>query len=364
MNKIYINGKFLNQRMTGVQRFAVNIIKALDQILQESPCASDFEILLPPNAKPVDQLKVIRQRHVGYCKKSLTIWEQLELPIHTSDGTLLCLTGSAPFFVRSCIPTIHDAAVYIHPNAYSRMFVAWYKILFKRRASHSPVVLTVSKSSSDDLTKFLPSTNFRIIYNSAEHINCVNSDTNIINHLKLKPRGFLLAVGSLNKNKNFTSLIHAYSNSTLPDHIPLVIVGGVNKEIFRNESLAPDNTSVIWAGSVTDSQLRALYEKAALFIFPSIYEGFGIPPLEAMYCGCPVLASNASSIPEVCGNAAAYFDAKNTESITFSILSVLENDMYRETLISRGYKQARSYSWVKSANSIRDALIEFKYIDQ
>jgi glycosyltransferase involved in cell wall biosynthesis len=171
-------------------------------------------------------------------------------------------------------------------------------------------------------------------------------------------------VGSLNPTKNLSSLINAYMTSSLADQSPLVIVGAINRDVFSIDSLDIDHPNVIWAGAITDSQLRALYENAAVFVFPSLYEGFGIPPLEAMICGCPVIASNAASIPEVCEDAAHYFDPHNSNEMIAAIKYVLQNDSYRLSLIEKGHRRAIAFSWENSAKSLRSALAEFNFIDK
>jgi glycosyltransferase involved in cell wall biosynthesis len=361
---IYLNGKFLAQRTTGVQRFARGVVTALDRSLQSTPCGHDVELLLPPSATLIEGLQVISQRVIGKPGRSLTAWEQLELPRHTFGSTLLCLSGSAPLFAVDCVPTIHDAAVYLYPQAYSRAFVTWYRLLFARRARSSPLVLTVSESSARDLAPHMPRTAYRVVPNSAEHITDQPSDTSVLDRLELTLGRYLLAVGSLNPTKNFSLLINAYKGSSLVDQFPLVIVGAINRDVFSIDSKDMDHPNVRWAGAIPDSQLRALYENAAVFIFPSLYEGFGIPPLEAMLCGCPVVASNASSIPEICGDAAHYFDPRNPNELLVAIQAVIQDDAYRNALINRGRQRANSFTWEKAAKRFRSALVEFGFIDQ
>jgi glycosyltransferase involved in cell wall biosynthesis len=209
----------------------------------------------------------------------------------------------------------------------------------------------------------LPPTAFRIVPNAAEHIVRQPADISVLTRLGLKSQDFLLAVGSLNPTKNFAALIKAYTTTGLADRLPLVIVGSVNREVFRAGGFVPAHANVYWAGPVPDAQLRALYEHAAVFVFPSLYEGFGIPPLEAMLCGCPVAASNASSIPEVCGDAAGYFDPHNIDDMKLEIESILQNDDYRSSLIERGRQRALTFTWDHSAECLRSALAEFKLID-
>lgn len=364
MTTIFLNGKFVAQRITGVQRFAHGVINALDRSLQVTPCGHDVELLLPPQAEPISGLKAIGQRVVGCPGRSLTIWEQVDLPLHSRGGTLVSLSGSAPLLIKKCIPTIHDAAIYLYPNAYSRIFVAWYRFLFSVRAKFSPLVLTVSNSSAGDLATHLPKTSYRVVPNSAEHILDQPADTSVLNQLDLTPLKFLLAVGSLNPTKNFSMLIDAYISSPLADVIPLVIVGAINRDVFRSKLTVVSHRNVRWAGSITDMQLRALYEHANLFVFPSLYEGFGIPPLEAMLCGCPVVASNISSISEICDNAALYFNPRNPTEMLEKINFVMQNGGCRNSLVARGYDRAKNFTWENSAKHFRGALAEFELIDQ
>lgn len=361
---IYINGKFIAQRTTGVQRFAMGVVRALDRSLQAVPCGRNIELLLPPETDPIPGLRLINQRTIGRAGRSLHLWEQIDLPMKARDGTLVCLSGSAPYFARDCLPTFHDAAVYLYPQAYSRLFVAWYRLLFEHRAKRSRFVITVSESSAHDLSSHLPSTLFRVVPNSAEHIISQCPDRSVLERLQLSSHRFLLSVGSLNPTKNFAALIEAYVISNLAAQLPLVIVGAINRDVFGIKSPLTDHPNVLWAGPVTDAQLRALYEHAAVFIFPSLYEGFGIPPLEAMLCGCPVAASNASSIPEVCGDAAHYFGPRNLNEMSSAIESVIQDVGYRKLLIERGRQRAQGFSWAHSAERLRSALAEFGVIDQ
>jgi glycosyltransferase involved in cell wall biosynthesis len=278
------------------------------------------------------------------------------------DGRLLCFSGSAPLLVRRCIMTIHDAAIYLQPQAYSRKFVAWYRLLFSRISRSAPLVLTVSNSAARDLGSFLPGSKFRLVYNAAEHITQVPSDPSVLHTHALVQGGYILAVGSMNPTKNFAALIEAYRAAGLGKEMPLVIVGAVNGSVFSQRIVTADADSIVWAGSVSDAQLRALYEHAAVFAFPSLYEGFGIPPLEAMSCGCPVVASNASSIPEVCGDAALYFPPQDGAAIGAAILRVLADAGLRRELVEKGLHRSRCFSWEKSGEQLRNWLVEADYL--
>jgi glycosyltransferase involved in cell wall biosynthesis len=263
-----------------------------------------------------------------------------------------------PLLARRCIPTMHDAAVFLYPEAYKANFVRWYRFLFKQKAKHAPFVITVSKSSARDLETFLPDCNIRIINNSAEHIRHIEADFFILSKLGIYRNRFILAVGSLNPTKNFSTLVDAYLAADLPTDIPLVIVGSVSPDVFK-ESRFASNRSLIWAGVVSDGQLRALYESATLFVFPSLYEGFGIPPLEAMLCDCPVIGADIAVVREVCGDAVAYFAPTDCAALSDLIRKMLSDINMRHELIDRGRHLSRSFSWDISGQRLRVALSEF-----
>lgn len=359
---IYVNGKFLAQAMTGVQRFAYGLVQALDSYLEGQALSCRVVVLLPPGGREITGLRFIQQRRVGFSGVSLTLWEQLCLPLFARDGVLLCLSGSAPLLAAKCIPTIHDAAVFIHPAAYSCLFVFWYRLLFFWRGLCAPFVLTVSHSSADDLRRFIHSKAFRIIYNSAEHITAVAPDLQVLNRFSLQRGQYILAVGSKNPTKNFSRLIQAYSMLEGRKSMPLVIVGRVNPAVFGHEAAGVENDGVIWAGGVEDEALRSLYENAAFFVFPSLYEGFGIPPLEAMSCGCPVAASRIAAISEVCQDAVFYFDPGNVQEMA-TVMSQLRDDAtLRDSLLSQGKRHSEHFSWDKSAAQLVAALREFDIV--
>lgn len=169
------------------------------------------------------------------------------------------------------------------------------------------------------------------------------------NNLKIKrKKGYILYVGSRVGYKNFRNLIFAYSkNKELNNQYDLIAFGGGEftldeKTLFKEVGL---NENKVIHESGTDEKLVSFYSDASLFVYPSLYEGFGIPPLEAMSLNCPVACSNSSSMPEVVGNAAAFFDPKSVKSISSAIQSVLEDVSYKDLLISRGQNRIKHFSW-------------------
>lgn len=175
------------------------------------------------------------------------------------------------------------------------------------------------------------------------------------------PTQYILFVGSIEPRKNLTNLLFAYQS--LPNYIKkefkLVLVGfsgWKNKDIMS--ILDKNKDRIIYTGYVSEEELALIYNRASLFVFPSFYEGFGLPPLEAMACGCPVLVSNRASLPEVCGDAAVYCDPEKPESIAEGIYEILNNDNLRNRLKAMGITRANLFRWDKTAREILNTFDE------
>ncbi len=163
---------------------------------------------------------------------------------------------------------------------------------------------------------------------------------------------YLLYIGDMRPYKNLERSLEAFARLNLTD-LSFVIGGkkdphfypGIEKKVDR--LLLKDK--VIFLGYVPEEDLPHLYSEAAAFVFPSLYEGFGLPPLEAMACGCPVVASNAGSLPEVCGDAVRYVDPYDVESIARGIHEVLTDEVMRQNLRAKGLERAKLFSWERAA---------------
>lgn len=163
---------------------------------------------------------------------------------------------------------------------------------------------------------------------------------------------FILYVGTLEPRKNLKGLIQAYAQSRAKDDFLLVLAGGKGwkyKHIFRLVKQLKLEDRVIFTGYMPDSDLPALYNSASVFVYPSFYEGFGLPPLEAMACGLPVIVSHTTSLPEVVGDAGVYVDPFDVEQISVSIDTVLSDTKLYQTLRQKGLKRAKLFSWEKTA---------------
>jgi glycosyltransferase involved in cell wall biosynthesis len=348
---VYLNGKFCAQRTTGVQRVAAQLVRALD-----TRVAGRWVLLYPARGRP-PPLRRIEARAVGPAGLPTTLWEQAVLPWAARDGLLLNLAGAAPALARRQVCMLHDAAVFDHPEAYTRRFVAWYRWLFRRVARRAPALLTVSQFSRERLARHLhvDASRFGLVPNGADHLGAIAADDGVLDQHGLRGQRYLLAVGSDNPTKNHAALLGAFARLRGEPGLRLVMVGGGHDAVFAAQARA-DPPGVLRVGKIGDAPLKALYANALALVFPSVYEGFGLPPLEAMACGCPVAAARAASLPEVCGDAALYFDPLNVDDLSVKLQRLCSDAELRAQLRAAGTRHVAGYPWSASAGALLAAL--------
>lgn len=358
---MFINGKFLAQSLTGVQRYATELLQAFDALLVDGAwIVPGPVVLLVPSAR-VQPLPPLR--HIQICEipsSNLHLWEQFHLPLAARNATLINLAGSAPLIKFGQICTFHDTAVFDVPTSFSANFVRWYRLLFNVQGRLSRHVLTVSGFSKERLVHHLgiDARNVSVVHCGADHMLRLPSDAAVLDSLGVKSGGYFLAVGSTNPNKNFARLIEAFAGLPEPD-ARLVVVGGSNATVFADSSnAARDDPRIVRAGRLTDNEIKALYTHARVYVFPSIYEGFGLPPIEAMFCGCPVLAARAASIPEICGSGAAFFDPYSVDDIRTSMQRALHDDGWLDEMRRAGDARSETFTWHNAALSLARTLTE------
>jgi len=349
-----INGKFTSQRITGVQRVASELTRALNA---RALIPGDLTLVVPRNAHTAQSTQE-RRRVCGWLTGNL--WEQLALPLATRAEMLLSLCNTGPLFKRRHIVMIHDMAIYDTASAFTRKFRLWYRLVFSMLSMNSQHLLTVSSFSKERIVHHLgvPASRVSVIRPAVDHFERIESDSGVLARLDLQPQNYCLLVGSLDPRKNLARGLAAIDQVVCPPGFKFVLAGGSNNRVFgtMQEGDKPASQRIVPAGFVTDGELKALYENATCFVFPSLYEGFGLPPLEAMYCGCPVIASREASLPEVCGNAALYCDANSVDDIASKISLMLNDPILREMYRRRGLVQARAYGWHEAAEQLYDAL--------
>jgi glycosyltransferase involved in cell wall biosynthesis len=286
-------------------------------------------------------------------------WEQWALPRAARDGVLLNLAGSAPAFgaaVQVCV--MHDAAPFDQPQAYTAAFATWYRWLFGHLARRPATrLVTVSVFSQQRLAAALsvPRERFADAPGGAQHFDSVPADAAPRVALGLDRQPFVLAVASRNATKNLARLARAWPLVGRGD-VKLALVGGVNARVFGGEVAASIAPGWVDVGPLDDAGLKALYERASAFVFPSLYEGFGLPPLEAMACGCPVAASDIPAVRAVAGDASLYFDPLAPASIADALRRLLGDAALREDLRARGRRRAALFTWDATAQALLDVV--------
>jgi glycosyltransferase involved in cell wall biosynthesis len=365
MKPIAINGRFLTQPVTGVQRHARELILKLDAMLasgelQRPP--EPVELLVPPSVRERPRLQYIQTHRGG--RFSGHLWEQLSLHSGCRGKVLFTPCGGAPLLHRDHVFIVPDAAVFATAGAYTRAYSSWYR-WHHRRASKIPGLrlITVSEFSRDELARHLhlDPASIAVIPLGHEHLLRVESQPEILGKLQLRPGEYLLAVGSANPNKNFKGLLQAFSilRRQLPEktkRLQLVIAGSLGERVFAEAAGQQEN--VVQTGYVSDGELRALYENAACFVFPSFYEGFGLPLLEAMALGCPAVSSNAASLPALGKGAALFFDPHSPEQMANAIAQVLTDSAFRSELSEQGKLRALQFRWRETARQTWEILLE------
>ncbi len=352
-----INGRFLTQQMTGVQRYAYEITVALDEILSHE---SDIAKLLPMRlvAPPGVALKPALST-IGFCQTSFGsghAWDQFILPLY-ARSQVLSLGNFGPVVARNHIVCIHDANTFIQPDSYSVGFGVAYRTLLPLIARRARRVATVSRFSAEMLTKYgvCPSEKIFIAPNGHEHAlrwDARRASSPVLDALK---RRYVLLLGSRAKHKN-TDIILELARELDEVGIDIVVVGALSS-IFSTNSPTSHRSNIHHAGYVGDDDLAALYGGALCLVFPSRTEGFGIPPLEAMARGCPVICSNAASLMEVGGDAVAYIDPDDAEGWRQAIVGLSANDDRRATMAAQGRKRAALFSWKRSAQLYLDEIL-------
>lgn len=349
--EIMINGRFLTGPLTGVQRVALEIVKALDELLTSGLIDStQYSFTLLYNGEITQPIIL---KHIQIIKQGMltgNLWEQLELPLYSYGKLLINLCSIAPLFKCRQIVFVHDVSFLVNKHFFSKSFRLWYSAAIPIIGKLCRGMVTVSDFSKNELIKYagVSTDKITVIYNAAEHIlNAGAPDGEFLSKIhSLKP--YCLAVSSLGANKNFNGLNAALKKIDFGNYQMLIAGGGLK---VLQHSVA-ETGAATYLGYVSDDELHYLYSNAALFVFPSFYEGFGIPPLEAMILGCPVIASQTSAMPEVLGTAAAYFNPFDTDDMGVKINKLLHEPDELEQLKSKGYKRAALYNWHQSATQL------------
>ncbi|WP_454813611.1 glycosyltransferase family 4 protein [Labrys neptuniae] len=347
-----INGRFFTQPVTGVQRYAREITAHLDELLNEQGGQASLYL---PDSSDVPAYRAIQTRRSQRLRGHL--WEQMTLP--TLDRRfLLNLCNLGPVARSRQIVCIHDANVANMPASYSLAFRAVYGTLIPLLVRRAAAITTVSHFSAGELARHLPIAREDIVVlpNGHEHVFRWNASRSSIRAKHRLERPYVFIIGSRARHKN-VAMVLGLAKSLDERGIDIVVTGG-QSSIFTAEEHGTPAPNVRFMGFVDDDDLAALLQGALCLLFPSLTEGFGLPIIEAMALGCPVISSDQASMPEVCGDAAMLAPPDQPTIWFRHIESLAASDTLRATFAERGRKRVGAYSWRKSAQGYLDIIRE------
>lgn len=343
-----INGRFFGQPTTGVQRYAREVVAAIDGLLSTSGRAGT--VVAPKDAEEIPAMRAIAVRRSGPARGHL--WEQTVLPA-VWRGPLLNLCNTAPVVRSRQVVCMHDANVFRMPGSYSRSFRTLYRSLQPLLARRSSRIATVSRDAARQLAQHLPveAEAIAVLPNGHEHALRWNPQAGTVFDERAQERPFVLLLGSRARHKNAELILNLAGEF---DALGLdLLVAGMASGIFAAERRiqAPN---VRWLGAVSDDDLALLFSRSLCLAFPSFTEGFGLPIVEAMALGCPVVSSDRASMPEVCGDAALMAAPDDPQAWLAQISALKGSEALREDLRERGRRQAATFSWTSTARGYLD----------
>ena len=344
MNNIVINGAFYTQKATGVHRFAKEIIDELDKIVKYG----QVKIIVPEYAENLPQLKNIVFKKFG--KGNSIIWEQFALAKYLKKNNLesISLCNTLPL-LKPGIICIHDAAYKVHPEYFTtlhgKLSCIWHKIIFKVAAMSKKDILTVSYFSKYQIIDAykVDAKRIHIISNGWQHMNRIVADESIIDKKNLVKGQYFYTLGNISKNKN-TKWVYEVAKKN-PQYT--FVISGRKAEV--SDEYYEEINNIINLGYISDEEIKALMKYCRAFIFPSIHEGFGIPPMEALSQDSKIIIANTTCLPEIYRNSAYYIDPYDTNVNLDKLLS---------KKVSSPKEVLERYSWQKSAKELYDLIYQ------
>ncbi len=353
--------RFLTQKVTGVQRFAYEIVKELDQLLCSCP---KLEVIgLMPNRPIQEQYLAYKFKNIQILRSGKFaghIWEQLELPFYSYGYFVVNLCNTSPIFKLKKYIVLHDVIFMTKYDSQKWWFKLWYQLITRLSIPVCRHWFTVSEFSKLEIVKYLKIKSDKItVLGNAPSLNCLEPDNRVLLELNLDSQAYFLMIGSDSKRKNTQMVAKLFAESADLSHTKLVIVGGkfANLSNTANPILA-DN--IHYLGYVTDQELVSLYKGATALIFPSVYEGFGLPVIEAMGLHCPVIVANIDVLKELCKDSVLYFDPMNPYELEQKI-KALANPKLKEQISDSAYIRSLDFSWAKSASALLDTILNNKF---
>ncbi|MEK6647250.1 MAG: glycosyltransferase family 1 protein [Candidatus Firestonebacteria bacterium] len=356
--RIIINATNIGKKLHGISVYSLNLLKEFAKLNTKTKflvIVNDYakqyldKIIFPQNfsIKYVTNLMSSDFRFIGL---SLRLLYSNLLSIKYRDSLIFNTSQLESIFIpcRQVI-TVHDIIPLLFKKFHKKHYI-YFKYFLKFAFKNVSAIITPSSHTKSLLEDFynIPSEKIYVVHNGIQD-DYLNEKKDFIHN----KGNYILYCGRIAPTKNITGLIKAFNMIKEKLDYKLIIVGGGYEKLINEiASLGLLNDKIIFKGYIDNDEMVNLYKKASCFVFPSLYEGFGFPPLEAMACGCPVVVSNVSSLPEICGNAAYYIDPNNVESIADGICKVLTDANLRKTLIQNGLERVKLFTWENTAKEI------------
>jgi len=363
--KVGVISAQLNQQLTGIGNYTHSLIKELNKL----DTNEDFLFLINHQNNTFFTNDGIIVDNPFPILKTYAWYPYLIRKLRKYKLDIIHNPSQVPTFFKSkqkYILTLHDISPFLTPKEHRHGRVLVYKLLTPRTLKTADKIITVSNSTKNDLINYfnIPEEKIRVILLAADEKFKPLSNKEI-REAKQKYTlnfPFILYVGTLEPRKNIPSLVKAFYKLKKKNlRYKLVITGKKGwkyKEIFETIDKLNLQNDVVFTGYVADEDLPALYNAADMFVYPSIYEGFGLPPLEAMACGTPVITSNTSSLPEVVGDAGIMVDPYDVDGLADAMHEVLTDEGLRANMIKKGLERAEMFSWEKCARETLEVYEE------
>lgn len=367
----------------GSGRYIFNLVKNLLEIDHEDTFIFTGRYTTDENLSIIQELKTnkLEFKLFKVSQKKLDLWNRLKFPPVELHGFKADLLHCPDFLIpptlnKNIVLTIHDLAFIRYPEFNFEWFIKKYTKEVARNAKNAKKIIADSQSTKNDIIQFLKINpeKIKVVYLAADSIFKKLADSEKDKNLLKKygvDKKYILSVGTIEPRKNYITLIKAFNilkskalksnnydvNNSKEQYLDykLVIVGrtGWKSEATYNEfNNTPYKNDILFLGHVSDPDLIQIYNQAEIFVYPSIFEGFGLPVVEAMKCGLPVLVSNSSSLVEIAPDKNFLIDPDNTEEFAEKIEKILKNDKLKKELSEKSQKQSEKFKWETTAREV------------
>ena len=357
--RVGIDGTILTRKLTGIGVYTLRLTEELAKL-------SNTDVILFSHREPLVQPAGVEtiisrapQAHLFLQLKLPRLLKKHAIDLLHGPNFYLPLTGKTPK-----VMTVHDLSGVLHPEMHSAKH-RLSQMMFPPSLSRARRIIADSSATASELIGEYPDCENKIdvvhLGVSREMRPASEARKTELREEYALPEEFILFVGTLEPRKNLSGLIRAFARIAADIPQKLVIAGGEGWKFSDIYSLASElgiADSLVFTGYIEDDELSALYSLADVFCYPSLYEGFGLPVLEAMACGTPVVTSNISSMPEVAGDSALLMNPESPVEIAKGILRIIGDDSYRKDLIRRGFVRAEEFTWEETARKTREVYLK------